>query len=60
METFTVNTTVEILDQGAWIGPFTVRPGKGRTDEHIILFNPANGTIFEHYNDAPYNTRKAV
>lgn len=46
---------VEIMERGEWVGPYTVTDGVGRTPEHLVL----RGTQgkFEHYNDAPYNTR---
>ena len=49
-------TQVEILERGAWVGPFTVMAGEGRTPDHLILTGPSGA--FEHYNDAPYNTRE--
>jgi hypothetical protein len=48
---------VDILLEGEWEGPFKVTGEEGRTDEHIVLYNPKNGTVFEHYFDGSYNTR---
>src|SRR5690606_4557029 len=40
-------------------GPFTVRDTTGgRSPDHLILVGPSGP--FEHYNDAPYNTRLVV
>lgn len=55
MKTFEVGTKVEILMQGTWDGPFTVTGQTGRTADHLVLAGPSGR--FEHYNDAPYNTR---
>ena len=46
---------VEILIEGKWVGPFTVTTRTGRTPDHIVL--QGEHGLFEHYNDAPYNTR---
>jgi len=57
MTTFNVGDLVEILMQGKWEGPYTVyRIDGARTEDHIVLRNAE--VLFEHYNDAPYNTRK--
>lgn len=49
---------VEILMNGAWVGPYTVTADKGRTPEHLVLRGPSG--LFEHHNDAPYNTRPST
>jgi glyoxylase-like metal-dependent hydrolase (beta-lactamase superfamily II) len=56
---FEPGTKVEILERGEWVGPFTVMAMTGRTPDHLVLLNPKNGVFFEHYNDAPFNTREA-
>jgi hypothetical protein len=56
---FPVGTDVELMRYGKWEGPFTVTDKEGRTPEHLVLLNPANGVLFEEYNDAPYNVRRA-
>lgn len=48
-------TKVEILEQGKWVGPFTVTAQAGRTPDHLVLSGP-NG-MFELYADAPLNVR---
>lgn len=53
---FEPGTHVEMNVHGEWVGPFTVTAQKGRTPEHLVLRGPT-GNVFEHYNDAPYNTR---
>jgi hypothetical protein len=50
-------TQVEILIRGQWEGPFTVTAAEGRTPDHLVLNGPHGR--FEHYNDAPFNTRPA-
>lgn len=58
IHTFTPGQTVQILQAGAWVGPFTVHATTGgRTADHIILTGPSGP--FELYNDAPYNVRIA-
>lgn len=53
---FSENEKVEILERGIWVGPFTVTGQKhGRTASHLVLSGDYGP--FEHYNDAPYNTR---
>lgn len=54
--TFKPGTKVEILERGSWVGPFTVTDGVGRTPQHLVLRGDFG--VFEHYNDAPYNTRE--
>lgn len=54
---FKAGSKVEIMEQGEWIGPFTVTAQTGRTADHLVLINDANGTWFEIYNDAPFNIR---
>jgi hypothetical protein len=49
--------TVEILVHGEWEGPYLVTAFEGRTTDHLVLSGP-NG-MFEIYNDAPFNMRKA-
>lgn len=49
---------VEILIEGKWVGPFTVTGRTGRTPDHLVLAGEHG--LFEHYNDAPYNTRPYV
>lgn len=51
----TPGATVEILLSTGWTGPFTVRPGTGRTPDHALLASSTGGT-FEHYVDE-FNTR---
>jgi hypothetical protein len=48
-------TKVEIMEQGKWIGPFTVTAHQGRTPEHLVLSGPSG--LFEVHNDAPYGVR---
>lgn len=55
MQSFTEGQAVEILIEGEWVGPFTVTTHTGRTADHLVLSGPSG--LFEHYNDAPYNTR---
>jgi hypothetical protein len=50
-------TKVEIMERGAWVGPFIVTAREGRTPDHLVLSGPSG--LFEHYNDAPFNTREA-
>jgi len=52
---FATGAQVEILERGAWVGPFTVTAVEGRTADHLVLSGPS-GT-FEHYNDFPFNVR---
>ena len=52
---FEPGTQVDMLVHGRWVGPYTVTAHEGRTPEHLVLRGP--GGVFEHYNDAPYNTR---
>lgn len=52
---FEPGTHVEINVRDEWVGPFTVTAQKGRTPEHLVLRGPSG--LFEHHNDAPYNTR---
>lgn len=49
-------TKVELMRYGQWEGPFIVTDKVGRTPDHLVLLNPANGVLFEEYND-PYNVR---
>ena len=57
MVKFNGGDQVEILMAGEWVGPFEIVMGQpGRTPDHLILSGPSG--LFEHYNDAPYNTRK--
>lgn len=56
METYEAGTKVEILEQGKWVGPFTVTADAGRTPDHVVLSGPSGR--FEQYNDAPFNLRK--
>lgn len=51
------DSRVEILIAGVWTGPFTVTADTGRTPDHLVLTGPSGA--FEHYNDAPFNTRPA-
>jgi len=44
-------TKVLLMRGGQWEGPFIVQSGEGRTPEHLILRNPANGVLFEEYVD---------
>jgi hypothetical protein len=46
---------VEINERGEWVGPYTVTDGEGRTPQHLVL--RGRHGVFEHYNDAPFNTR---
>lgn len=55
MEKFAPYTQVEILMAGTWEGPFIVTALEGRTPEHLVLRGPSG--LFEHHNDAPFNTR---
>lgn len=56
---FAIGSFVDILETGLWVGPFKVESTEGgRTPEHIILSGPSGS--FEHYNDAPFNTRVSV
>lgn len=48
---------VEYMQYGEWTGPFSVTGNTGRTPDHLVLRNPANGVLFEVYNDFPYNLR---
>ena len=57
MVKFEAGEKVEILLAGAWSGPYMVTDATGRTPDHIVLAGPSGR--FEHYNDAPYNTRIA-
>jgi hypothetical protein len=54
---FEAGTKVEILERGAWVGPFVVTPHTARTADHLVLTGPSG--LFEVYNDAPFNIRKA-
>jgi len=54
---FEAGTKVEILERGAWVGPFVVTAAAGRTADHVVLEGPSGR--FEQYNDAPFNIRKA-
>ena len=54
---FKAGTKVEILERGEWVGPFTVTSQVGRSADHLVLSGPSG--LFEHYNDAPFNTRSA-
>ncbi len=47
--------TVEIMDAGKWVGPYTVTDIEGRTPNHLVLSGPYGK--FELYNDAPFNIR---
>lgn len=58
MVKFNSGEVVEILVQGKWEGPYTVTGLSGRTPDHLVLLNEKYAVYFEHYNDAPYNTRK--
>jgi hypothetical protein len=49
---------VQIMERGEWVGPFTVTAQEGRTPDHLVLRGPRGA--FEHYNDAPFNMRRAV
>jgi hypothetical protein len=42
---------VELMRSGEWEGPFVVTDKVGRTPEHLVLLNPANGVLFEEYVD---------
>jgi hypothetical protein len=53
---FEPGTEVDILYNGAWVGPFTVTAHEGRTPDHLVLQGP-RGRLFEHHNDAPFNIR---
>ena len=53
---FPVGTDVEILMGGEWVGPYTVTDGEGRSPQHLVL---RGKNVFEHYNDAPHNIRRA-
>ena len=53
---FEPGTEVDILERGAWVGPFTVTADEGRTPDHVVL-QVHGGTKFEHYHDAPFNIR---
>jgi hypothetical protein len=55
---FTPGTTVQILDRGEWVGPFTVTHHGGRTPDHLVLTGPSG--FFEIYNDAPHNIREVA
>jgi hypothetical protein len=55
----TPGTLVEILEAGSWNGPHTVTAQTGRTPDHLVLINNANGVFFEHFADAPFNIRPA-
>lgn len=55
MQPLLPGTRVEILIRGTWTGPFTVTPHTARSADHLVLTGPSG--MFEHYNDAPYNTR---
>lgn len=55
MNSFEPGTQVQIMERGEWVGPFTVTDGKGRTPNHLVLRGRSG--LFEHYNDAPHNTR---
>lgn len=55
---FAPGTQVEMNVRGEWVGPFTVTAHEGRTPEHLVLQGPSG--LFEHHNDAPYNTRPAT
>jgi hypothetical protein len=48
---------VEILVGGQWTGPYTVTDGEGRSPQHLVL---RGKNVFEHYNDAPFNIRRAL
>lgn len=52
---FEAGTKVEIMENGKWIGPFTVTAFEGRTPNHLVLKGPSG--MFEIYNDAPFNVR---
>lgn len=54
---FKAGEQVEIMVHGEWEGPYTVTSHKGRTPEHIVLRSTVGETLFEHFNDAPFNTR---
>lgn len=47
-----VGTKVELMRHGQWEGkPYTVTSHVGRTAEHLVLLNPANGVLFEEHVD---------
>ena len=51
-----VGESVCFLVAGKLDGPFTVTAHEGRSADHIVLSNPRNGGVFEHYFDAGFNT----
>jgi hypothetical protein len=56
---FKTGSYVDIMERGLWVGPFKVVATEGgRTTDHLILEGPSGR--FEHYNDAPFNTRVSV
>jgi hypothetical protein len=60
---FEPGTQVELMRYGAWEGPFVVTDRTGRTPEHLVLRNPANGVLFEEHADKysiPYHIRKVA
>jgi hypothetical protein len=54
---FEAGSKVEIMERGAWIGPFTVVDAEGRSSDHLVLSGSSGW--FEVYNDAPFNVRPA-
>lgn len=54
---FKTGDKVEILIDGVWERTFIVTAKEGRSPDHLVLNGPSG--LFEHYNDAPYNTRIA-
>lgn len=57
MTTFEPGTQVQLMEGGEWTAEaFTVTALVGRTPDHLVL-RTMGGNLFEHYNDAPFNTR---
>jgi hypothetical protein len=48
---FEPGTKVDLMRYGSWEGPFVVTDLVGRTPEHLVLRNPANGVLFEEHVD---------
>lgn len=44
-------TQVELLERGRWTRAYDVVALSGRTPQHMVLRNPANGETFDHYWD---------
>jgi hypothetical protein len=50
----TPGTSVRIMENGQWVGPFTVTTLPGRTPDHVVLVG--HRSMFEHCADE-FNTQ---